>query len=293
MRHRLAYGAMRLGMGLVGALSFRVAVSLGENLGRVFALLPTGRRLMVGRHARRLGIEPKAIAQHVRDVFAAYGRYWAEALWMRPRRRPEIEAGTRSEGLDWVIEARDRGNGMIYALPHLGNWEFAAPVASALGVEVVAVAENLANRHIRDWFVDLRNQLDIHIVLATGSTQVMRDLEDAIARNAAVALLCDRDLKGRGVEVEFFGEATTLPAGPVSLALRTGAPLLPVASYFDGPGHRVVVRPPIRIPDAPTRSSRLQAGTQLLARELEELILMEPAQWHLLQPNWPTDRVQA
>jgi KDO2-lipid IV(A) lauroyltransferase len=283
---------MRIGMALVGALPFRLAIGIGQTLGWVYSLLPTARREMARRHAQRMGIDQASTSAHVASVFGAYGRYWAEALWMRPRRREEVESRTSAEGLNWVTEARDRGNGMIYALPHLGNWEFAAPVASALSVEVVAVAENLANRHIRDWFVALRNQLDIGIILATGSTQVMRDLEAAIARNAAVALLCDRDLRGRGVGVRFFGEETTLPAGPISLALRTGAPVLPVASYFEGAGHRVVVRPPIQIPEAGSRTARLQAGTQMLASELERLILERPEQWHMLQPNWPSDRRQ-
>lgn len=290
LRHRLAFLAMRVAMATVGAMPFRLAIWLGASAGRMFAMLGTNRREMVRRHARRLSVPERALDRHVRDVFAGYGRYWAEALWMRPRRRAEIERGTSTEGLEHIIAARDAGTGMIYALPHLGNWEYAAPVAAALGIEVVAVAENLRNPYIREWFVWLRNELDISIVLATGSAQVMRALEDAIGRQAAVALLCDRDLRGRGVPVEFFGEETTIPGGPISLAMRTGAPVFPVASYFDGRGHRVVVHPALEIPPGEDRSTRLRLGTQRLARSLEELILSAPEQWHLLQPNWPSDR---
>jgi lauroyl/myristoyl acyltransferase len=288
--HRLAFLAMRMGMAVVGAVPYRLAIALGEWGGRVFALAGTGRRAMVVRHARRLGVAPERIDRHVRQVFTAYGRYWAEALWVRPRRQAEIQHGTTAEGLERIVAARDAGTGMIYALPHLGNWEFAAPVATALGIEVVAVAENLRNRHIRDWFVRMRNELGIHIVLATGSLQVMRALEAAIARNAAVALLCDRDLRGRGVPVEFFGEETTLPVGPISLAIRTGAPVFPVGSYFDGAGHRVVVHPAVEIPEGDDRTERIRTGTQRLASTLEQLILAAPEQWHMLQPNWPSDR---
>src|SRR4029453_15162153 len=60
--------------------------------------------------------------------------------------------------------------------------------------------------------------------------------------NKVVCLLCDPDLVGGGIEVEFFGETTTLPAGPATLALRTGAPLLPTAVYFSGKGHHAAVR---------------------------------------------------
>ena len=104
------------------------------------------------------------------------------------------------------------------------------------------------------------------------------------------ACLCDRDLHGDGVPVEFFGEETTLPAGPVTLALRTGAPLLPTAVYFQGSeGHLGVIRPPLAL----ERQGRLRAdvarGTQQLAGALEELIRAAPEQWHLMQPNWPSD----
>ncbi|HET9059673.1 MAG TPA: hypothetical protein VFN61_07105, partial [Acidimicrobiales bacterium] len=96
----------------------------------------------------------------------------------------------------------------------------------------------------------------------------------------------------RGIEVDFFGEKTQLPAGPVTVALRSGAQVVPSAIYF-GPrpdDHHIVFRPPLVL----DRSSRIRAavtnGTRELARELELLIGRAPEQWHMLQPNWPSDR---
>lgn len=283
----VAYLAMRLGVALVGILPFRVVIYLGETAGRMFSLFDTGRRAMVRRHARRMGISD--VDAHVRNTFAAYGRYWAEALWIRPRRHDIVDARTTDEGLHWLEQARDAGEGVIVALPHLGNWEYAAVIGRRLGLEVVAVAENLGNRRIREWFVRLRTSLDIGIILATGSGEVIRALEKVIGRNGVVALLSDRDLKRRGVPVQFFGEETTLPAGPASLALRTGAPILPVATYFTPSGHHVVVGPPIPIPEVGDRSQRIREITQRIAEEFERLIRVAPEQWHLLQPNWPSD----
>ncbi|MCY4272973.1 MAG: hypothetical protein OXF00_10050, partial [bacterium] len=92
-----------------------------------------------------------------------------------------------------------------------------------------------------------------------------------------------------GVEVEFFGERTLLPGGPATLALRTGASILPTAVYQDGPTHRGVVLPPVPA----FRQGRLRADvarvTQDLAWALEELIRAAPEQWHLMQPNWASD----
>lgn len=285
----LAYLAMRVGTGIVGLLPFAVAITLGSFAGRVFGRFATGRRHMVGRHARRLGVPEAEIPSHVSAVFAGYGRYWAEALWVRPRRRTLIDQRTTAEGTEYLEAAREAGTGAIVALPHMGNWEYAAVVGSRLDLEVVAVAENLRNHRIRDWFLDLRTSMEIGIILATGGTQVIRELETVISRNGVVALLCDRDLKRKGVEVEFLGEKTTIPAGPAALAIRTGAPLIPAATYFTDTGHHVVVRPPLSPAEGKDRTERVRATTQLLAKELEALVLAAPDQWHLVQPNWPSD----
>jgi KDO2-lipid IV(A) lauroyltransferase len=246
---------------------------------------------MAERHMRRVlgnGSDARAAGQ---SVMQSYGRYYAETLWVRGSRVAELQKATRVDGLNHIIEARERGRGMIYGLPHVGNWEVAAPVSVAEDVPVVAVAEKLPNTRITDWFTEMRADFGIEVVLATGGTEVMRALESALGANKAVALLSDRDLKGRGVEVEFFGERTTLPPGPATLSIRTGAPLLPVASYYDGDdGYRVVVRPAIPVPTAGTRSEKVQMMTQALAFEMEALIRDAPEQWHLVQPNWPSDR---
>jgi KDO2-lipid IV(A) lauroyltransferase len=113
----------------------------------------------------------------------------------------------------------------------------------------------------------------------------------ALRDNGLLALVCDRDLRGDGVDVEFFGEHTTLPAGPATLALRTGAVIVPVAVYFrPHGGHHAVVRPPLDTSRQGSLREDVARITQALAREFEGLIAAEPQQWHLLQPNWPSDR---
>jgi lauroyl/myristoyl acyltransferase len=153
----------------------------------------------------------------------------------------------------------------------------------------VAVVEPLQPPELLEWFASQREAIGLEVVPI--GPDVSRIVSRALRDNRIVCLLSDRDLTGDGVEVDFFGERTTLPAGPATLALRTGAALLPVAVYFEaGRNHRGVVRPPI----VTARSRRLRDDiariTQALAREFEILIRVAPEQWHLLQPNWPSDR---
>lgn len=285
----LAYLGLRVGVGLVGALPGGVIRSLGRGFGGVWGMVDRKRRAMARRHLDRVLDNGADRDRASREMMRAYGRYYAEALWARANRVPDMLADTEVVGLQNILDARDAGTGMIYALPHMGNWEAAAPIAVSEGVPVVAVAEVLPNRRITEWFTSMRSEFGIEIVLATGRLEVMRHLEQAIADNKAVALLCDRDLRGKGVEVEFFGERTTLPPGPASLALRTGAPLLPVGCYFQGSGYKVEIRSPLAVPTVGSKTDRVASLTQDLARELEDFIRADPEQWHLVVPNWPSD----
>jgi KDO2-lipid IV(A) lauroyltransferase len=290
VKHYLGYLALRAGVGLVGLLPAGAARKFGEIYGWFWHLAAGRRRRMAERHMRRVLGDEADVRAAAKAVMVSYGRYWTEAFWARPRRVPEMRHRTQVEGLDLAIAAHDAGTGMIFALPHLGNWEAAAPVAVLEGIPIVAVAERLANRRITDWFTGMRAHFGIEIILASGGGEVMRQLQAMLEANKAVALLSDRDLKGRGVEVEFFGELTTLPPGPATLAVRTGAPLFPVATYFEGKGHRVVITPAIPVPEEGTRAEKVRAVTQELAHRMEKLISEAPQQWHLVVPNWPSDR---
>lgn len=91
--------------------------------------------------------------------------------------------------------------------------------------------------------------------------------------------------------MDFFGERTTLPAGPATLGFRAGAPVLPTAVYFTErtDGHFALVRPPLPAVRHGKLRDDVARVTQYLADELEFLIRRHPEQWHLFQPNWPSD----
>jgi KDO2-lipid IV(A) lauroyltransferase len=261
--------------------------------GRAAAVLLPAQRTMAARHQARAcsGANGAAAdASSVRGVFESYGRYWVEML----RLPAEVRAGAipglgRIEGFEHVTDGLAAGKGVILALPHLGGWEWAGAWLAGQGYPLLAVVERIEPPELLEWFAAQRKALGMEVV-ALGpdvSTTVLRALRD----NRIVCLLCDRDIEGDGVEVEFFGERTTLPGGPATLALRTGATLLPVAVYFrPGRDHLGVVRPPVRVERAGRLRDDIARITQVLATELELLIRAAPEQWHLLQPNWPSDR---
>lgn len=290
MKDRLIYWAFRVAAGLFGALPEPVARHTGRSVGYVWYLAAPAKRRMVAKHLRRVvGSEPAR--RDVREMFASYGRYWAEVFWIRPHRLEFLREHSVEVNLAGFMEAMSSGKGVIFVLAHLGNWEVSGTRATQESGRVLAVAEALSNRHILDWFIKIRTAMNFDVVIAEPGGSVTRALMRRLKDGGGIGLMSDRDIQGHGVPVEFFGEQTTLPAGPVVLSDRTGAPLIAIGTYFrDGPGHKFVVYPPIEIPDGGTAEERVAAGTQNMARTLETMIRAAPTQWHLFQPNWPSDR---
>ncbi len=287
------YLLYRVLSGLFGLLPAAAVRVTGRTLGTGLSYVARDRMALLRRHMRRVmgsGPSEEEITAAGREMFASYGRYWAEVFWFGPRRKDEVIRGTRVTGLEDVFAAKSQGRGIIFVVPHMGNWETAGAIAEALDLHVLSVAEDLPNARITDWFVKTRAAYGIEIIVAgRGSTTV--PLVRALKNAQVVALTADRDVTGRGVEVEFFGETTTMPAGPVSLALLTGAAIFPIGSQFEGEGHYFPCQPELQIPDAEDRSERIRLGTQAIAHAYEKLIREKPTDWHLFSPNWPSDRV--
>ena len=288
---RAAFYGYKAGSALANALPGPVASGLARSLAIPFAAGLRSRRLMIGRHLQRVyggTLTPWQLERKITQAFDSYARYWMESFRLSRTDRQRLEAGMSWEGVGHVEDGFVAGNGVIMALPHLGGWDFGGAWFATAGYPATVVVETLEPPELFEWFVEFRRNLGLTVVPhgPNAGTAVLR----ALKRNELVGLVCDRDLDRNGIEVDFFGERTTLPAGPATLALRTGAVLLPTAVYFEGPGHHGIVRPPI-----PTERSGdgLRADvariTQRLADELETLIRRAPEQWHLLQPNWPSD----
>ena len=263
----------RMGGFGAGAVAGEAGKIVGRNLERV--------------HGRSLGsIERR---RRVAETFEWYGRYWVESFRLPDVGLEELDRGFSYEGVGNIEAHCGPGrSGGILALPHLGSWEWAAFwLARVIDVKVTAIVEPLDPPELFEWFVGLRQSLgmEIHPLGPAAGRQII----DALHRGHLVCLLCDRDLQGNGVPVTFFGERTTMPAGPATLALRTGVPLMPSAVFWrDGARHGLCGRP-LEIERRGRLRDDVQRVTQMIADDFEVLIRQAPEQWHLLQPNWPSD----
>ena len=269
-----------------------VSMPVARGVGRLAGRLDGDRRRLVARNLQRVvgpELNGRQLQRSLSRVFASYADYYLQSFRLPSMTTEQIVAGFSEEGYERIAEGRAGGNGGILAMPHLGSWEWAAHwLTLHHGVPVGCVVETLQPPELFDWYRGFRESLGMKVVGLGPSAGV--ETIAMLRENRALCLPSDRHVGGAGVEVEFFGEVTMLPAGPATLALRTGAVLLPVAIYDHRGGCHGVVRPPV----VAKREGRLRDDvarvTRALAGELEILIAARPEQWHLLQPNWPSDR---
>jgi len=288
-----AYHVYRAGAAVARRLPESLVDAGTAALASLAAQFPTERRMLVERNLRRtIGPEltRSRLRRSVRRTYRAYARYYVESARLPGFDARRVADGFTAEGFGHIEDGVASGTGPILVLPHLGGWEWAGYWLTVVpGYRVTAVMEPLEPPELHEWFVSYRERLGMDIVtLGSGSAGAV---VGAIRADHVVCLLSDRDVGGGGVEVDFFGEGTKLPAGPATLALRTGAALLPTAVYYEGRGrNHAVIRPPV---SAVRSEGRLRDDvrdvTQRLAHELEILIRAAPEQWHLMQPNWPSD----
>jgi KDO2-lipid IV(A) lauroyltransferase len=266
-------------------------MSLGTVGGLLYWRLDARRREALRANLRQvLGPEatPAEVERVVRRGFASYGRYWAEAFRLEDLSQAEILRRMTMVGREHIDQSLAGGRGAIFATPHVGNWDAGAAWLVASGYKVTTIVERLEPRELFERFVAYRRALGMEILPLDSGSESLRGVLRSLRAGRLAALVCDRDLTGHGLPVRIFGATATMPGGPASLSLKTGAPLLPCSVFHDRrAGHwTAVVHPPIRLePSGDLRTDTL-ALTQLLATEFERLIGSAPEQWHVLSRYW-------
>jgi len=288
-RERVAYRAFAtvgwLGRTLPthsGRMLFRWAGSLAYHLApRVRSIVAANQAMVLGRPEG----DP-LVRRATAEAFRRYARYWFDAFDVVGWSDDRIDAAFAWSGIEHLADPVAAGTGVIAVLPHMGNWDAAGRAMLQRGLPVVSVAERLQPDELFRLFLEHRQALGMTIIGLEQNGRVGRALTTALAESRVVALVADRDLTGRGVEVEMFGGRRKLPAGPALLALSTDAPIV-VASIYETPtGWRCVLHPLAEVPRTGRRREDATAITREIARAFERAISASPPDWHLFQPGW-------
>ncbi|MCX5556217.1 phosphatidylinositol mannoside acyltransferase [Streptomyces sp. NBC_00038] len=292
LQDRLTDGAYALGWSAVKKLPEPVAVRLGRTIADLaWKKRGKGVQRLESNYARVVpDATPERLAELSRAGMRSYLRYWMESFRLPAWSKERVKTGFEVKDEHYLTDGIASDKGVILALPHMGNWDLAgAWVTTKLETPFTTVAERLKPESLYDRFVAYREGLGMEVLPHSGGTafgMLARRLRDG----GLVCLVAERDLSSSGVEVEFFGEATRMPAGPALLAQQTGALLLPVTLWYDdSPVMQGRVHPPVEVPESGTRAEKTSAMTQALADAFATGIADHPEDWHMLQRLWLKD----
>lgn len=217
------------------------------------------------------------------ESMRSYMRYWCDTFrfpdWSPDRVRETVTV--TNEHL--LLDAVDAKTGVIVTLPHAGNWDHAGAYFCAKGINLVTVAEHLKPEKLFLKFLSYRQAMGMEVLPLDG--RVLGTLAQRLRSGALVALVADRDLSRSGIDVNFFGAPSRMPAGPAVLALKTGAPLITAfVSYTDNGIH--IDFDEVSLPVSGSDEEKISIIVQKMANQFERGISAHPQDWHMLQRIW-------
>ncbi|WP_111765164.1 phosphatidylinositol mannoside acyltransferase [Nakamurella deserti] len=233
---------------------------------------------------------PAALSAVTRAGLRSYARYWRETFRLPTMDHEAVVAGflPRLAGIEHIRAAMEAGRGVVLPLPHSGNWDIAGLGMTHEYGTFTTVAERLKPESLYDRFVAYRESLGFEVLPLTGGANPTTVLRERLENGGMVCLVADRDLSARGVEVDFFGERTRMPAGPAMLAAVTGAALCPAHIWNTADGWAGDIGAPLALRGERLRD-QVRDGTQQVADFFASRIAEHPADWHMMQPLWLSD----
>lgn len=278
----------RLGTVIIRALPPGIRYPVAAVVGRsVFSFLPRRRKVACENYAQVLGL-PLTDRRTRRVAWRAFGNYFkmfADFIIMGSLNPQTIRRMVRPQGLEHLQAALDAGKGAIAVTAHMSNWDILAAAAAAYGYPVNAVTSDLPSGRLNDLMVKSRARIGMRMIpLQPGS---LRNIIRALGRNELVALACDLYQGEHGVTVSFFGRPTRLPAGPAAIALKTGAPIVPVW-VERRPDNRYIahVEPSLEVSRTGDPDEDIRVTTTRIVAFFERIVRQAPDQWLVFLPVW-------
>ena len=285
-RHRLEYGLVVAVRGLVRATPDVFSGALGATLGQIFFLVDGRHRRIAERQLaaafpRRSPAECRAIA---RATFRHFGRLLVSVLRFSTMSPEQMRARVEYEGDDRVRAALSGGKGVLIFTGHFGYWELQG-LAHALALPPISVlARPLDNPLLHDLLERIRSATGNRVIYKQGA---LRRILKALEQNEGVAFLMDQHVQGTdAVTVDFFNRPAATASALATIALRTGAPLIPAfALPLSGGRYRMVYEHPVERPAAACEDP-VRELTQRCTDVLEMYVRRHPDLWLWMHRRW-------
>lgn len=285
-RYGLEYAAVSAVTGLVRGLPSRAALGVGAGIGRAFhALDRQHRRLTEANLAAAFpNRTPAEIRDTGREVFSHFGRLLVEIMRFSQLSPDAMLAACEFEGVEYVDEARRQGRGALLVTGHFGLWELHGLVHALRCEPISVVARALDNPKLHVLLERIRTSTGNRVIYRRGGVRrILRALES----NQGVAILIDQHMRSTdSVLVDFFDRPASTTSVVAALALRTGAPVIPVFALPLADGrYRMVYEPPVE-PPPPDHPDPMREFMQRATDVLEMYVRRYPHLWLWMHRRW-------
>ncbi len=285
MKDSLSALAYFAGWRLVRTLPEKMAYRLFSSIGRR-AVKANGKSVQRLR-SNLSRVKPELSQSELDDLvsrsFDSYMRHWCDTFRIQDWSVERIQRSVTLNNGHLLIDAVQTGKGVVVALPHSGNWDHAGAYFCSIGLPLVTVAERLKPEALFQKFLAYRGSMGFE-VLSLDSRSFVTLLKRAREKRL-IALVADRDLSRSGVDVEFFGHPSRMPAGPALLAIKTGIPLVVAHVSYKAIGIHIDFTE-VHIPAEGSESEKISATVQACADLFAKGIAQYPEDWHMLQRIW-------
>ncbi|MBI1802350.1 MAG: lysophospholipid acyltransferase family protein [Chloroflexi bacterium] len=258
--------------GLIGTLAY----GLGRSARRRVA---AAMRNVLGSAASEREVE-----RATRESFRNLAWNYYELFHLPASAADAIRQRMDIQGLEHLFAALERGRGIVLTSLHFGNTEVLMQVPVLYPqLRFALLIEKLASRPIFELMRQLRGHQGIELIPVDEPVKIMRCLK----QNRTLGIAADRDVTHSGIVIDFFGKPARLPDGPVRLALRTGAALIPTYGWRESTGRFAIrVLPPLTLERSGDSQQDILTNMSRLVNVFEWIIRQHPGQWMAFHPIW-------
>ena len=271
---------------LLAHLPSAVGLAAGRRLGDLlWWALPRRRAVALDNLQRVFGGErpPAEIRRLGRRSFQHVGMNLIEACCYFLRPTHVMLSRVRVEGLQHFQAAAAHGRGVFILTAHFGNWELLAAAHGLTGVPLSIVTRPLDHPVLEDLASRFRRRSGAELIV---KRQAVREVLSALKRQRMVGILLDQNAtRAEGVFVPFFGSPASTSKGLALLALRTGAPVVPIFLRREPDGRHCM---DVSAALPPPADGEITTYTSMFNRAIEAAIRRAPEQWLWMHDRWRT-----
>ncbi len=289
MKEKTVYYLMRLFSAVVQKLPFDTALNLGAGLGRLMYRLDKRHRLIALENLRQSFKTEKseqALEDILRGVYQNIGRSGIEAIRLSSMASEEIRERTEIRGLSHYQEALRANKGVILLGAHFGSWEWIPLALGNEGVPMQVIVRPIDNPYLNEMVQQMRERFGNVVMNKRSETGEIIKL---LRKGKAIGFLLDQDVgRGKAIFVDYFGRPAATNKALATIALRTGAPVIPMFIIRKEGGHQLVIEKPMALPRTGNLKQDMIEITTLFTKKIESYVRQYPDHWLWLHRRWKT-----